>query len=150
MGKKEKKSKKEKKEVKEASINEQVSTVKAEKEKKEQRKKAKKEKKEKEDKYKEHSRKRKVEDSEPVKNGAWNDWAKASFDGDQARKDKFLKLMGGKKGADSKLLVTSTTSPGETAIDHESKITNRIQQQFEKSRELHQKLRQGNRGGLGC
>ncbi|KAJ3277327.1 hypothetical protein HK104_003398 [Borealophlyctis nickersoniae] len=84
----------------------------------------------------------------------WNDWSKASFDGNAARHEKFLRLLGAKKGtspASPAASPAASSPPAKTAINKsfEKKMEKDMVEQFEKGREITQKMRQGKRGGLG-
>jgi hypothetical protein len=78
----------------------------------------------------------------------WNDWSKASFDGDEKRKAKFLSLLGGKKN--KKESSDNGNSNTDDAIHNEKKIIREMENQFETSRALNQDRRNGARKGLGA
>ncbi|KAJ2848497.1 putative zinc transporter msc2 [Coemansia brasiliensis] len=163
MGKTEKSSKKDKTKQKGTSKTDKVKSSKVEKrkDKKDKSKKHKdkgKGKKDKKDKdKKDKSRKGKKENKEaedkpaskdtdqPTASG-WNNWAAAEFESDE-RKQKFLRFMGIKKGADS-TETRSNASPFASAISKAgaNSINKELEKQF--SAGLEQR-NQGRRGGLG-
>ncbi|KNC96394.1 uncharacterized protein SPPG_08293 [Spizellomyces punctatus DAOM BR117] len=83
--------------------------------------------------------------------GTWNDWSQASFEGDAARKNKFLRLLGAKKASNDAIISTTSSNAPTSAIQAEvgKKIEHDIVNQFEQGRAIQQKLRQGRRVGLG-
>ncbi|TPX64519.1 hypothetical protein SpCBS45565_g05803 [Spizellomyces sp. 'palustris'] len=83
--------------------------------------------------------------------GTWNDWSQASFEGDAARKNKFLRLLGAKKASNDTTVSTTSVDAPTSAIQAEvgKKIEHDIVNQFEQGRAIQQKLRQGRRVGLG-
>ncbi|KAJ2452733.1 hypothetical protein EV183_002712 [Coemansia sp. RSA 2336] len=86
-----------------------------------------------------------AETDQPTAMG-WNNWAAAEFESDE-RKQKFLRFMGIKQGADS-AKTGSSASPFASAITKEgaSSINSDLEKQF--SAGLGQR-HQGRRGGLG-
>ncbi|KAJ2650190.1 hypothetical protein IWW40_002563 [Coemansia sp. RSA 1250] len=139
MGKSEKSAKKDK--AHKLSKKDKVKSSKVEK---------RKDKKEKKDKHKKKSKKKEdkpasAETDQPAATG-WNNWAAAEFESDE-RKQKFLRFMGIKKGADS-ARTGSNASPFASAISKEgaSSINKELEKQF--SAGLGQR-NQGRRGGLG-
>jgi hypothetical protein len=78
-----------------------------------------------------------------AKKATWNDWSQAKFDGDDSKKDKFLRLMGGKN-----LQFTKSTS-GSDSISNEKIVLSGLEQQFEQARALQDKKRKGQRLALG-
>lgn len=86
--------------------------------------------------------------------GGWNNWSKATFGGDTSKQDKFMRLLGAKKGG-SKDSGSSTAEPKKSlygslksAIDEDEnqRITHDLEKQFRSG--IH--FRQSNRrGGLG-
>ncbi|KAJ3378987.1 hypothetical protein HDU92_006991 [Lobulomyces angularis] len=76
------------------------------------------------------------------KNQPWTDWGKASFDGDQARKDKFLKLMGYKKSNDD----TSKDNCNNSSSKFVS--MNDLERDFLQAKKLSEKLKRGSKAGF--
>ncbi|ORY92281.1 small acidic protein family-domain-containing protein [Syncephalastrum racemosum] len=91
--------------------------------------------------------------------GGWNNWSKATFGGDASKQDKFMRLLGAKKGGKNDS-TSSTSGNGseskkkslygslKSAIDEDEnqRITNDLEKQFRSG--IH--FRQSNRrGGLG-
>lgn len=96
-----------------------------------------------------------IQESTP--GAGWNDWNKASFDGDDAKKNKFLRLLGAKKPtAPSQSFTPAKKSGGlygglKSAIDEDEKerITNDLEKQFDSGLQLRKQMQMGRRGGLG-
>ncbi|KAI9004772.1 hypothetical protein BC832DRAFT_592703 [Gaertneriomyces semiglobifer] len=80
---------------------------------------------------------------------AWNDWSKASFEGNDARKDKFLRLLGAKKAGIDTSGSSGTDAPSAINANFGKKIENDMLAQFAQGQAMQQKLRQGKRMGLG-
>ncbi|KAJ3329537.1 hypothetical protein HDU91_003836 [Kappamyces sp. JEL0680] len=76
----------------------------------------------------------------------WNDWSSASFQGDEARKSKFLRLLGGKKAENQQLMQGG----GQSQVVDQRKYDRAMEKQFEQSRDLSQQQRQGKKAGLGA
>lgn len=71
----------------------------------------------------------------------WNDWnSMANSLGDDAKKSKFLRLMGVKKTS-----AENDTKTGESATNH---LTD-LEKQFETARNISLQYRKGKRGGIG-
>jgi hypothetical protein len=87
--------------------------------------------------------------------GRWNDWTKASFGGDDAQKNKFLRLLGAKKAGNSS--STATEGPSHTqqhqssAIDDNvnQKMNQDLEKQFQDGLKMRKQQYGGKRGGLG-
>lgn len=89
----------------------------------------------------------------------WNDWNKASFDGDDQKKNKFLRLLGAKKSAPAatQAFVPAKKSGGglygglKSAIDEDEKqrISNDLEKQFDHGLQFRKQMQMGRRGGLG-
>ncbi|ORX50887.1 hypothetical protein DM01DRAFT_1337485 [Hesseltinella vesiculosa] len=121
-------------------------------------KKDKKEKKEKKDKKEKHQHKDVKEDipaqpaappaAEQTATGGWNDWNKASFGGDMAQKNKFMRLLGAKKQQPS---TAQPSSSIKSAIDADegSRISNNLEKQFNDGLQFRKQQQMGRRGGLG-
>ncbi|KAH8556824.1 small acidic protein family-domain-containing protein [Umbelopsis sp. PMI_123] len=93
--------------------------------------------------------------AEESNSGRWNDWTKASFGGDNAQKNKFLRLLGAKKGS-------STTSSPQTTLGESSgtshsaidagfsqKMNQDLEKQFQDGLKMRKQQYGGKRGGLG-
>ncbi|OZJ04048.1 hypothetical protein BZG36_03564 [Bifiguratus adelaidae] len=94
--------------------------------------------------------------TESAQPAGWNDWSKATFEGDASRQDKFLRLLGGKKKDSTGKglfgsLQPSGTSTFDSAID--ANVAKRIEQdmtkQFEDGLKFRKQKQMGKRGGLG-
>lgn len=92
----------------------------------------------------------------------WNDWNKASFDGDDAKKNKFLRLLGAKKSTSAtatQAFVPATVKKSggglygglKSAIDEDEKqrISNDLEKQFDHGLQFRKQMQMGRRGGLG-
>ena len=75
---------------------------------------------------------------------AWNDWGSVSFNGNEARKNKFLKLMGYKGTVQSNEATVHEFS--QAKID---KMQQEMLMQFEKSQQLNVMRKKGKKIGLG-
>lgn len=91
--------------------------------------------------------------------GGWNDWSKASFGGDQAQKDKFMRLLGANKNK-NKATSAADDKPKKkgglygslkSAIDEDegAKIANDLEKQFQSGLQFRKQMFSGRRGGLG-
>lgn len=92
----------------------------------------------------------------------WNDWNKASFDGDDAKKNKFLRLLGAKKSSPATATQAFVPASGKksggglygglkSAIDEDEKkrISNDLEKQFDHGLQFRKQMQMGRRGGLG-
>ncbi|KAJ3276375.1 hypothetical protein HDV01_004998 [Terramyces sp. JEL0728] len=75
---------------------------------------------------------------------AWNDWTKSNFDGDADRKNKFLRLLGGKKPENQSLTSTNNQS----AITQEKQVNKQLEKEFESAHSTHHQLKK-RKVGLG-
>lgn len=94
--------------------------------------------------------------SEESSSGRWNDWSKASFGGDDAQKNKFLRLLGAKKAGNDTAPSPHTglgDSPQSSHSAIDTGFSQRINQDLEKQFQDGLKMRKqqfgGKRGGLG-
>ncbi|KAI8997513.1 hypothetical protein BDB01DRAFT_901888 [Pilobolus umbonatus] len=171
--KKEKKVKKEKKEKKEKKVKKEKKEKKEQKEKKEKKEKRKHDELEKEDEKINHKKfkvstpviqletKSKKQSNQEQSNteteAGWNNWNKASFGGDDAKKDKFMKLLGAKKKVDlAQSFQPAKKSSGlygglKSAIDEDEKerIASDLTKQFDDGLQFRKQMQMGRRGGLG-
>lgn len=76
-----------------------------------------------------------------------NDWSHASFGGDSARQDRFLRLLGAKKPGTAPVEIAQSTKRVPVS---EGKLNRDLESEFEKSRRLQQERRTGKRSGLGA
>ncbi|CAO3585833.1 unnamed protein product [Absidia cylindrospora] len=105
-------------------------------------------------------------DDEQVVSGGWNDWNKASFGGDQEKKNKFLRLLGAKKPANDTTepkdeSAASASMPKQkkgglfgslkSAIDEDEgdRIRGDLEKQFQDGLQFRKQQQMGRRGGLG-
>ncbi|KAJ1332208.1 hypothetical protein BSLG_008870 [Batrachochytrium salamandrivorans] len=82
---------------------------------------------------------------------ASSNWEKAPLDGDTARKEKFMRLLGAKKAgvSDSSLAVKDDTTTGPKLAQDSNVAQADLLKQFEKSKDIQQTRKQGKRFGLG-
>ncbi|ORZ10833.1 hypothetical protein BCR42DRAFT_422116 [Absidia repens] len=106
-------------------------------------------------------------EDEQVISGGWNDWNKASFGGDQQKKNKFLRLLGAKKPTNDTTEpkdegATSVSTPKQkkkgglfgslkSAIDEDEgdRIRGELEKQFQDGLQFRKQQQMGRRGGLG-
>ncbi|KAI9263733.1 small acidic protein family-domain-containing protein [Sporodiniella umbellata] len=84
--------------------------------------------------------------------GGWNNWNKASFDGDDEKKNKFLKLMGAKKHTgptEQKKGGLFGSLKSSIDIDESRRISNDLEKQFDHGLQFRKQMQKGRRGGLG-
>lgn len=104
------------------------------------------------DKAKEEEQQRKEQQA----TGGWNDWSKASFGGDQAQKEKFMRLLGANKNkaaasADKPKKTGGLYGSLKSAIDEDegARIANDLEKQFQSGLQFRKQMFSGRRGGLG-
>lgn len=85
--------------------------------------------------------------------GGWNNWDKASFGGDDAKKDKFLRLLGAKKSSSDNQEKKKGGLYGslKSAIDEDEnhRISHDLEKQFDHGLQFRKQMQKGRRGGLG-
>ncbi|CAM0139580.1 hypothetical protein VKS41_004602 [Umbelopsis sp. WA50703] len=89
--------------------------------------------------------------TEETASGRWNDWTKASFGGDDAQKNKFLRLLGAKKSGNETSGSGSNYSNQSSAIDDNvnQKMSKELEKQFQDGLKMRKQSYGGKRGGLG-
>lgn len=89
--------------------------------------------------------------TEETVSGRWNDWTKASFGGDDAQKNKFLRLLGAKKAGNEASGSGSSFSNQSSAIDDSvnQKMSKDLEKQFQDGLKMRKQGYGGKRGGLG-
>lgn len=88
---------------------------------------------------------------EETASGGWNDWTKASFGGDDAQKNKFLRLLGAKKTGNMTSTSTEAGSSHQSAIDDNvnQKMNQDLEKQFQDGLKMRKQQYGGKKGGLG-
>ncbi|KAI8578872.1 hypothetical protein K450DRAFT_244903 [Umbelopsis ramanniana AG] len=88
--------------------------------------------------------------------GRWNDWSKASFGGDDAQKNKFLRLLGAKKAGNDAAPTPhaglgDSSQSSHSAIDagFKQRMNQDLEKQFQDGLKMRKQQFGGKRGGLG-
>lgn len=82
----------------------------------------------------------------------WNNWNNASFNGDDAKKNKFLRLMGAKKTGNQPEKKKGGLYGGlKSAIDEAEnhRISHDLEKQFDHGLQFRKQMQKGRHGGLG-